>query len=239
MEHLDKRIHELKTSLEELHGREFSWEEATKASHDLSSLTQLFLDIAEEDLRRERKLLESPKGFHLEKEGYTCFICGRPASNENSWYDKYGLKCMTCQKAVNQKIIPGSVAKNKKCWYSKEELEMYFNLKGKLLNKCIKLGFLKARTIPDAGKTPHLHLFLLKDNKDVLPPKDLLKSRIVKMMIDGEEYYTSEYWYEYVDEKLAKQISKYMISALFPKTLSQPVKSGRFYFKSVNPLFSF
>ncbi len=104
-------------------------------------------EIAEEELRRQKILKESPKGFHLDRNGYTCPICRSSASEENSWYDQYGLKCMSCQKAINKKIIPESVAKNKESWYSKYDLEMYFNIKGVVLNKYIKQGILRDRVL--------------------------------------------------------------------------------------------
>ena len=52
------------------------------------------------------------------------------------------------------------------------------------------------------NKKVHLQLFLIKDIKDVLPTKKLLKSRIAKISRDEEEYLTREYWYEYTGQKL-------------------------------------
>ena len=60
---------------------------------------------------------DNPRGFHLEGIGYTCFICRNSISNEETWYDKWGIKCSTCQKAIDKKIIPASVAKNENSWY--------------------------------------------------------------------------------------------------------------------------
>jgi hypothetical protein len=114
---------------------------------------------------------------------------------------------------------------------------MYFNIKGKDLNKYIKQGILKDRIIPGTETKPRLQLFLISDNKDVLPPKKLLRSRTVKIIKDGEEYYTRERWYEYLDEKLAKKLSKYRIVECLKETLTQPIEIGRFYYKDINPLF--
>lgn len=71
-------------------------------------------------------LQESPSGFHIDRAG-TCLISGESTSNETSWYDNYGLKCMTCQKAIDVKIIPSAIAKSKENRYSKCDLESYFN----------------------------------------------------------------------------------------------------------------
>jgi hypothetical protein len=234
----DKEVKKMKDALEKDHGREFTWEEATRAIWDLKQLAHIMFEIGSEQFRREKLLKENPKGFHLDKTGYCCLLCGGSASGENSWVDKYGLKCMTCQKAVNDKTIPGSVTNNKESWYSKMDLESYFNIKGADLNKYIKQALLKDRVIKGEGKRVHLQLFLLKDNKDVLPPKKFLKSRTVKVMHKGEEYFTQESWYEFADEKLIKRLAKYKILYCLPEMLSKPIDSGRLLHKQPNPLFT-
>ncbi len=106
----DKQIQEIKNILEKDHGREFTWEEATQAMRDLENLASLVIEMANDDRRREEMLKKHPNGLHFEDSGCCCQICGNPASKENSWFDKYGLKCMICQEAINAKIIPGSIA---------------------------------------------------------------------------------------------------------------------------------
>ncbi len=83
----------------------------------------------------------------------------------------------------------------------------------------------------------HFQVFLIKDNKDVLPPKKLLKSRTVKTLWKGEEYFTQEYWYEFIEPKLAKQLQKYKIVECLKETLAKPIKSGRFLTKGIKPIF--
>jgi hypothetical protein len=191
-----------------------------------------------QDTRRKKMLEESPKGFHLDQTG-TCLICGQSTSHEKSWYDRYGLKCLNCQKAINRKIIPVAIAIDKEKWYSKYDLESYFNIKSALLIKYIKHAILKDRIILDENKNVHFQLFLIKDNKNVLPPKKLLKSRITKTMVDGEEYLTDEYWYEFADKKLVDHLKKYKIIHYLPESFSKPIKAGRFLFKNISPLFSY
>jgi hypothetical protein len=232
----NETIQELKKILEEQHEREFTLEEATKAAWDMQNLAQLALKIGKQEWERKEKLKEFPKGYQLDAPG-DCHVCGQSASGEKAWYDKYGIKCMICQKAINEKIIPGAVAKDKESWYSKYDLEKYFNIKGAFLNKYIKQGILKDRTIPGEERKVHLQLFLIKDNKEVLPPKKLLQSRTVKVLRNGEEYYTSEFWYEFLDIALAKKLAKYKIMECLKETFTQPIKSGRFYYKEINPLF--
>lgn len=152
-----------------------------------------------EDKIKENKLKENPKGFNLEGNGqYTCPICGRSTVANEMWYDKYGQKCTTCQKAIDKKIIPGSVCKNKDSWYSTWEFEHYFKIKTPTVNKLVRQSIIKGRVIPEINCS----IFLIKDNANVLPSKKLLKSRLVQV---GEERYGSQDWYEFQNPKSPRQ----------------------------------
>lgn len=233
----EKLYQEVKKMLEEEHGREFLANEIDRAVQDLKTFAEISMKLCEKETHRQEKLKSSPKGFHSE-EGGNCPICGAYCQGENSWYDKYGLKCIICQQAINSKIIPGWVALKKEDWYSKFNLESYFNIQASDIKKFLKQDILKARIVPGNGKKPHAMLFLLKDNKGFLPPKYLLKSRIVKIMHKGEEYFTHEEWYEFCDEKLAQKLANYRIVQHLKELFSKPVDTGRFYWKSVSPIFT-
>jgi len=237
MEPSPKVIEALKKILEKDLEREFTWEEATKAARDMYILADIAIGLAKEEHRRQQKLKESPQGFHLDKEGYSCLICQHSAEGEDSWFDEYGLKCMRCQKAIDDKIVPGYIAKDRESYYGLCDLEMHFNLTGATLRKYIKKGILIDRVIPADGKKPPMQLFLLKDNKKVLPPKKLLPSRTIKVLIEEKEYYTSEFWYEFTGAKGLERLKKYKIIEYLPETFAQPIKARRFYYESINPLF--
>lgn len=199
MEPSKKILKKIRATLEKQHGREFTSDEVSTVASLLVRFAELALEVAKEDHRRQELLKGSPEGFHLDKPGYTCLICGWPASGKDSWFDSYGLKCTTCQKAINEKIIPGTVAKDKEIWYSKYELETFFNLKGPLLRGLIKQGILKDRIIPGLTTKVHLQLFLINDNKEVLPQKEILQSRTITVTEGDQEYYTQEPWYLFND----------------------------------------
>ena len=163
----------------------------------------------EKEKAREDKLKENPKGFHLEGAGYTCFICGDSTPEGDNWYDKWGIKCLVCQKAIDKKEIPASLAKFKDSWYSKYDIESSFNVKSPTLRKWIRDGIIKARTVSQYGEGVHTQLFLLKDNKDFLPPKKLVESHLVKEVKDGKEYQRMHPWYHFVDPK--KHLKDYKI----------------------------
>ena len=194
-----ERIQEMKDLLEKKEGREFTWAEASEAAHNLAGFAQLLWELHIKEKQREKKLEEFPKGFQLEG-GYSCSICGNGGTLSGGiWYDKWGMKCMTCQVAVNRKEIPASVAKNKESWYSKYDIESRFNVKGPALRSWVKQGILKSRTITRDGKGSYLEIFLIKDNKDTLPPKKLVESQLVKTEKDGKIWHHSEPWYRFVN----------------------------------------
>lgn len=197
----EEKIKEMKDLLEKQSGKEVTMAEATDAVYRLAGLFDILFEQSLKDLERQKKLKESPKGFHLDGIGYTCYICGNSASQEQSWYDKWGIKCMTCQKAIDRKEIPASLAKDKDSWYSKYDLESCFNLDRHVIKRWVKEGILKDRIITNDGKGVHFQLFLIKDNKDTLPPKKLVKSQLVKEVIDGKEWVHSEPWYRFVNAK--------------------------------------
>ncbi len=190
---------ELKAILEKEHGREFSPDEIADCQRRLEGLAEICFDAWKEECRRKKKLEESPKGFQLDSYGYTCAICKNGTPVGENWYDKYGIKCKICQGSVDRKEIPASLAKDDECWYSKYDLESSFNLKGPKLRSWIKKGIIKARTVTYDGKGVHIQLFLIKDNKGFLPPKNLVKSQFVKVTKDGQGWYHSEPWYKFVD----------------------------------------
>ena len=192
-------IQEFKDILEKKSGKEISWEEASEGARSLARFAEIMLDSYQEDQRRKKKLEENLKGFHLEGIGYTCFICGGSISNEETWYDKYGIKCLVCQKAIDKKIIPAGAAKNKDSWYSKYDLKSRFNIDRHVLARFVKQGILKPRIVPNESGRPHIQIFLIKDNKDTLPPKKLTESQSVKETIEGKDWFRLEPWYRFVD----------------------------------------
>lgn len=192
-------IQELKDILEKKSGKKISWEEASEGAHNLARFADIMFDFYQEDQRKKKKLEENPKGSHLEGGGYSCSICGGSISNEETWYDKYGIKCLICQKAIDKKIIPASAAKNKDSWYSKYDLESRFNINRHALTKFVKQGILKPRIVPNESGRPHVQIFLIKDNKDTLPPKNLTESQLVKETKEGKDWFHSEPWHRFVD----------------------------------------
>jgi hypothetical protein len=164
----------------------------------MEGLSKLMEEWKEEDERRKKKLEENPKGFHLEGR-FSCIICHAGTPEGDNWYDEHGIKCLVCQKAIDEGEIPATVASDKQSWYSKYDLESRFNLKAPTLRRWVKEGIIKPRVISVYGKGTHYELFLIEDNKDFLPPKEMTESKPVREKKDGKIWTHHEPWYRFVD----------------------------------------
>lgn len=194
-----ERMDELKAVMEK-DGKEVSEEEVENAARSLEGLAQIFVDSYFEDKRRQKKLEDFPKGYTLDGVGYSCFICGNGTKAGENWYDKYGIKCLICQKAIDRKEIPATIAKSRDAWYTDYELDSRFNLNRKARNAWVKNGLLKVRNVTGENGGVHVRLFLIKDNKDFLPPKKMTESRMVaETKEDGSVWHRSYPWYRFVD----------------------------------------
>lgn len=188
---------ELKEILEKSAGREVSESELNESEFWLKQYADLMYRIYQTDQERQQKLKENPKGFHLEGQGYSCAICGKSVSDQETWYDKHGVKCLVCQKAIDDKIIPATAASDKDCWYSVLDFEHSFFINRYGVRRLVKEGLLKPRIIPSSTGRPHCQIFLIADQQDVLPPKELTKWPLVKFQRDGQDWYHSEPWIQH------------------------------------------
>jgi hypothetical protein len=78
-------------------------------------------------------------------------------------------------------------------------MESRFGLKTPTLRSWVKKGILNTRIIyADSGR-PHYYLYLIKDNKDFLPPKKLTEPQMVREEKDGKTWHRLEPWYRFVN----------------------------------------
>lgn len=179
----------------EEYGTEMSYEEACESGSKLVDLYRVLFKSQLEEEKRKEKLKENPKGFELENTGgRQCLVCRQ--SPDPLWYDRYGQKCMTCQKAVEDGDVPGYVCKNRESWYSMFDLEYHLKIKSATSRRLVRNGVLNARIV-EGNRT---YLFLLADNKGVLPSKKLLKGTSTRDS-ENPNYIISVHWYEYQDPK--------------------------------------
>lgn len=180
------------------------------AKWSLEGLTKITKEFQEEEKKKQERLKEEPNGFAVEGYGgSSCSLCGQYNQDGDFWYDKWGVKCLVCQRAIDKKEIPGSLMKFRDSWYSNFDIQNRFNLKSPTIQKWIRQGILKARTISHYGKGTWSQVFLIKDNEDFLPPKKFTDSRGYSFVKDGKTWHTSAEWYKYAD--LRKKVEKYKI----------------------------
>lgn len=168
----DGSAREFQALMKKHYGVEYSIEEARGAASNFMGLMEVLFEIHRAEQKRLDRLKQEPKGFHLEEEGtYQCCICDQYVGREETWYDRSGTKCMVCQLAIDKKIIPRYVCKNKDSWYSLWELFHYFGVRSQTAFKFVRQGKLKMHTVYNANGTTRVHMFLRKDNPGVLPLK--------------------------------------------------------------------
>ncbi len=173
----DEAVREFQEIYKKEYGKEISHAEAYEAASNLIGLFEILLKGEREDRARKLRLKDEPKGFHIKGGPYNCFICHKYVSDEETWYDKYGIKCLICQRAVEKRVVPGKICQNKDSWYSMWELDHYFKIKPQAARKLIRQGKLKARVITSQGDHAYCFIFLTKENP-ILGSKP--KSTLVK-----------------------------------------------------------
>ncbi|MFA6145933.1 MAG: hypothetical protein WC697_01195 [Patescibacteria group bacterium] len=183
-----KSLKEFKKIYKKEFGEEISDQEAFKQGTNLVNLFKLLYEVDHRERGWKKKLEENPKGFHLTDGSYSCCICGQNVSGDNSWYDQNGIKCLLCQEAIEDNIIPPEACHNKDSWYAIWEFDYYFKMKSATVRKFIRQGKLKARIILNENGRTHLEILMIKENPDVLPAKP--KSHLVR---DGKGMCHIEY----------------------------------------------
>lgn len=168
-------------------------------AENIHRVHEVMLPFKLEEEYRQRKLKKFPKGFHLNGKGYTCAICGDSCSDEETWYDKYGVKCIECQAAIDREEVPAICADEKEIWYSCWDMQSNFNIRRTTLKRWLKEGVLKARIVKREQREDAF-VFLIEENKDFLPPKKLVESSSYTEGKGGGTFTVHmKKWYEHVD----------------------------------------
>ncbi|MDQ1150493.1 hypothetical protein [Sphingobacterium zeae] len=205
--------------LEKERGGNVSEMEVEECENFLKLLSEITMNNLETEMEWELKLKQFPEGFQLDGDGRNCGICNQPMGKGKGWYDRYGLKCIVCQKALTDHVIPASLLKNKDSFYTETELNIFFNMKRRVLDCWIKKGIVSVRVIKDIDSRIHMRLFLLRDNKNFFPPKKLLRGGMHIEEKEGRQFYVFGPWYDYCDP--LEVIGKYGIAVSALRTTCQ------------------
>jgi hypothetical protein len=170
MEPSKEYLEEFKKMFKEKYDHEYTDEEAYSAAQSLLGFVGTLMEIAEDDIIKKRRLKKEPKGFHIEKQTYNCRVCGRAVTGDESWYDKWGAKCLPCQKAIEDGIVPGFVCDARDSFYLNWSLENKFGIKHQTARKLVRQGTLKTRIVLNADGKPYEYIFLKKENPHLIDP---------------------------------------------------------------------
>lgn len=95
---------------------------------------------------------------------YNCLICHAAITGDTGWWDLNGEKCLACQKAVENGVVPGSICANRDSWYATYDLVNQFKISPSTITIMIKEGKLKSRKIKAISGTTSFELFLKQEN---------------------------------------------------------------------------
>lgn len=166
----DERVESFKKLWKKKYGVDLTNAEALEYSENLLGFFRALMAVDMRIRRWNERLKDEPKGFPLPaRETYNCLICHHHIKGEEGWYDQYGIKCRPCQKAIEDGVIPPTVATDRESWYSTDDLKKKFGWHHTTVAKKVRTGELKARVIQNNG-LPQFFVFLKGENFDL--PQD-------------------------------------------------------------------
>jgi hypothetical protein len=169
--------------------RKWSDDEVREAAERLTQFASLLIDIFLEEKKKEKKLDEFPNGYHLEdRDGqYHCRICYRYIEGKDTWYDKYGLKCINCQRNIDNGVIPGEICKDEDSWFRGWQLKSDLGIHPQTAKKLVREGKLKVRELKDEEGKTYFRVYLVSENREFLKTVNWkAKSRKNPIMVDKE-----------------------------------------------------
>lgn len=160
-----KALEEFKKIYKEKCGQELSDKDAHEYAHRLLGFFEILYKVANEDAIRHKRLKEEPNGFPLENYNhYTCLICHTTLPGDQLWWDKYGIKCLDCQRNLEKGVVPKIVCKSRDSWYEAWEIKDKFGIHPSTLRKMVREGKIKARKLTTKDGVTYHEIFMIKEN---------------------------------------------------------------------------
>lgn len=168
----DERIQSFKELWRKEYDQDLTDAQALEYSENLLGFYRALLNVHTRIERWKERLVAEPKGFPVpSNDTYNCIICYQHLEGDEGWFDQFGIKCRPCQKAVEEGIIPGTVATDRKSWYSSDDLKKKFGWHHSTVAKKVRTGELKAREIRN-GEHFWYFVFLKEENTSLTEPKE-------------------------------------------------------------------
>jgi hypothetical protein len=163
-------VEEFKKIFKKEYNKELTDEEAYESASNLLGFYDALYQIHKKEVQRKYRLRKEPQGFNLTDGIYTCSICSQQQEQGQVWYDKWGITCAICRKAVQTEVIPQFVCDNKDSWYPMWQMENKFGIKWQCARKLVREGKLKAKIVLAENGKPHEYIFLKKENLNLIDP---------------------------------------------------------------------
>ncbi|MDD4111034.1 MAG: hypothetical protein PHS54_05770, partial [Clostridia bacterium] len=138
-------------------------------NHSYVQLAKLGAEVDANINSLNKRLEKNPKGFPIDAgDHYTCGVCCTSIDSSNGWYDKNGFKCLDCQKAADNGILPPDVFEDRHSWYSDWGVESDFHIPELIIKKLVKQGVLKPRIVTGDTGRDHCYVFMAEENNKLL-----------------------------------------------------------------------
>lgn len=186
----DKATREFKDLMKKEYGQELSDAEAKEQGERLLQLAEILIKQAQIEHKRKQRLKKEPKGFHLdESEGtYNCQVCHKYASGKETWWDKWGVKCLDCQRNIDEGVIPREICQNDKLWIKDWQLRSDYSLHPSTARRLRREGILKGRDLKTKDGAIYYTVYLISENQEFLKkyPKKDSKIKMTASGLDGK-----------------------------------------------------
>lgn len=119
---------------------------------------------------RKRRLEKEPKGFFLQvDEGpLNCMVCKELTPGNKIWWDLNGIKCVDCQRNIEEGIIPAEICNDDKLWIREWQFQGGYSIHGSTRRKLEREGFLKSRILKRQDGTEYCKVYLVTENQEFL-----------------------------------------------------------------------
>lgn len=119
---------------------------------------------------RKKRLEKEPRGFFLQvDEGpLNCMICKELTPGNKIWWDLNGIKCVDCQRNIEEGVVPAEICKDDKLWIREWQFQGDYSIHGSTRRKLEKEGVLKSRILKRQDGSEYCKVYLVAENQEFL-----------------------------------------------------------------------
>ena len=84
------------------------------------------------------------------------------------WWDLNGIKCLDCQRNINESIIPAEICDNDKLWIKDWQFQSDYDIHPSTRRKLIRTGLLHGRDLKRDNGSIYYTVYLVNENLEFL-----------------------------------------------------------------------